>query len=280
VLPTFLVIGARKAGSTSLFRYLSGHPQVYMPPEKRLEFFSGQTWDRGLTWYADQFSDANGATAIGEASNAYTTYPAAPDTPARIAEALPDVRLIYLVRHPIERIISQYRQAAAHWGEERPLDEVVLERPAQYVALSRYAMQIDRYLQHLPREQLHVIISEDLRTKRVETLDRLWRFIGVDPALAPPDLGQDHHLSSDHRQEGALFRRLRNSPAREVARRLLPASVRQAGWRAATRKVELDPAAITLSETTRAHLLVRLRPDLVRLRELLGPTFHAWGLLD
>ena len=250
-----------------------------MPPEKRLEFFSGQTWDRGLAWYAQQFAAANGAKAIGEASNTYTTYPLAPEAPSRIAETLPDVRLVYLIRHPIERIVSQYKQAAAHWGEERPLDEVVLERSrstspsagtrCRSTAISSIAARATP--RHHLRRPPH---------RRTETLDVLWRFLGVDPALAPADVAQDHHVSSQHRQEGALLKRIRSSPARDLARKVLPTALRRAGWRLASRPVDLKPSATTMSDKTLGHLLVRLRPDLVRLRELLGPGFHAWGLLD
>jgi hypothetical protein len=280
VRPTFLVIGARKAGSTSLFEYLQAHPQVFMAPGKRLEFFSGQNWDKGLAWYEAQFAGAAGARAIGEASNSYTSYPMVPDTARRIADVLPDVKLVYLVRHPIERIVSQYKQHAAHFGETRTLDEVIRSRTGPYVALSRYGMQIGRYLECFPREQIHIAVSEALLADRRASLSAIYEFIGVDPDLMPAAAERTYHASSGHRRDRAVAHAIRRSPVQRVLRRLVPRPLRQAGWRAVSAPVAVEEQALELAPATRAELIARLRPDLLELRAVMGPGFDAWGLLD
>ena len=114
-LPSFLVIGAMKAGTTSLYHYLHAHPQVFMPSIKELDFFvAGGNWGRGLHWYQKQFAGAGpGAVAVGEASTMYTKYPSVDGVPERIAAHLPEVRLVYVVRDPIDRIRSHYRHRVA-----------------------------------------------------------------------------------------------------------------------------------------------------------------------
>src|SRR5207244_732601 len=109
VLPNFLMIGSMKAGTTSLYEYLRTHPQVFMSERKELDYFTTGI-DRGLDrdWYEGCFERADGARAVGEASTGYTKFPTHRDVAARVAALLPDVRLIYMIRNPIERMRSQW----------------------------------------------------------------------------------------------------------------------------------------------------------------------------
>src|SRR5918992_1234170 len=109
MLPNFLIIGAAKAGTTSLWAYLREHPQVFMAEPKELHFFvAASNWKRGLGWYESHFDRAKGSVAVGEACGAYSRFPTHRGVPARIAGVVPDARLIYLVRHPIDRMVSNY----------------------------------------------------------------------------------------------------------------------------------------------------------------------------
>ena len=98
-----------KSGTSSLRDYLRDHPEVFIPPEEELHYFvEGINWKQGLDWYRARFADAGDAIAVGEKSPTYTMHPEHPGVPERIAALLPEVRLIYVVRHPIERIKSHY----------------------------------------------------------------------------------------------------------------------------------------------------------------------------
>jgi hypothetical protein len=279
MLPTFLVIGAKKAGSTSMHRYLSSHRDVFMPAEKHLDFFSGETWGNGVDWYAAQFAPGEACTARGEASNTYSSHPIVQGVPARVAGVLPDVRLVYVIREPIARITSHYRQAVAEWGETRPFDEVVFERSAEYIATTRYAMQLDLYLEHFAREQLLVVTSEDLLNERAETLARVFAFIGVEPDEQLAASSRVHNQASDYRRQGTIVKRVRHSAVYGAIRQRIPEGARRLAWRGSTRPLVHDPYAIELSPDAREAVLVRLRPDLERLREIV-PGFHCWGLLE
>jgi hypothetical protein len=279
MLPTFLVIGARKAGTTSLFHYLRAHPDVFMPEQKRLEFFSGDNWDRGVAWYESQFDRAGDASARGEASSSYTRHPLVRGVPERVAEVVPDVRLVYLVRHPIDRMLSQYRQLVAERDERRPFAEALAADPSEYVAPSRYSTQLERYLEVFPPDRMLVVRSEDLRDRRDATLGRVLSFLGVDPGRRPSDGDREFHRGDQLRRAGRLAGAVRSSRVWRAARRAVPARVREAAWKAGSRPVHVDPAALDVPDELRADLVERLRPDLERLRDRYGAEY-AWGLLD
>ena len=165
MIPTFIVIGAGKAGTTSLWAYLQEHPQVFMSARKELDFFTTEhNWHRGLEWYESHFADAGTAKAHGEVSGNYTNWPDYVGVPERMASVVPGARLVYVVRHPIDRMVSGYRYLRARGLEARPMAQAFRERP-MYTNASSYATQIEQFLEHFPRDQLLVIVSEHLPRK-------------------------------------------------------------------------------------------------------------------
>src|SRR5437868_4814595 len=154
MLPTFIVIGAMKAGTTSLHLYLDEHPQVFMARPKELNFFAEEfNWSEGLDWYEARFEGAAGAQAIGEASPNYSMHPYRDGVPGRMASVIPDAKLVYVVRDPIARIRSHYAHHALRGETVRSIDEEVFAS-RQYVLASRYAHQIEQYLEHFDADRL------------------------------------------------------------------------------------------------------------------------------
>src|SRR4051812_6197591 len=203
-MPNFLVIGAMKAGTTSLYHYLREHPDIFMPKVKELDFFAvDEAWARGTPWYRQHFAAAGDAPAVGEASTAYTKYPHYPGVPERIARAIPECRLIYVVRDPIERIVSHYRHRVAVGAEREPLERAVVENPI-YVDYTRYAAQIERYLEWFPREQLLVVDSAGLRDDRRGTVQGVYAFLGVELGFVPQNLSREYYGSSNRTTFPAL----------------------------------------------------------------------------
>jgi len=184
MLPTFLLIGAMKSGTTTLQQYLMRHPQVFMCTPKEPNFFNDH-WHRGVGWYERLFARSGTAIARGEASVRYTNFPADPECPARIASVVPEVRLLFLAREPVERIRSHYLHEVAALREHRPFATAMAENPI-YLDYSRYAMQLQRYLDHFPREQLLILRAEELFRTPLEVLPEVYRFLGIDPSLEPP----------------------------------------------------------------------------------------------
>jgi hypothetical protein len=275
-LPNFLVIGAMKAGTTSVWEYLRRHPQVFMSPVKEPSFFIDEgTWSRGRAWYESLFRGSDGAIAVGEASTAYSKHPIHPGVPERIAGLIPWARFIYMVRDPIERIRSQYEYGIDRGLENVPLARAVLEHP-EYLAYSRYALQIDRYLDWFPRERLLVVTSEELRAERPSTLRRIFEFLGVDPGLLPGGLDSEYNVT-DRREPRPAARRLRRMPGYRRIAAAMPSKVKSMYWGIA-RRDRASRNGADLPDDVRREVEERLAEDVVRLRTLLGGRFHGWGI--
>src|SRR5262245_58499694 len=275
-LPTFIVIGAAKSGTTSLCEYLRIHPQVFVSEPKEPQFFPLEfNWDKGLEWYASHFADAGEARAIGEGSTTYTRYPHSKGVPDRMHSLLPRVKLIYLVRHPIERMISQYQQHVWHgWESERSIERA-LRKDVFYTDISRYATQIEQYLRLFPKEQLLAITSELLRTERDTTLRRVCEFIGVDADVQLTDVNRTFNETESKRKPRMLDALLRRLPGYGSIASHVPEPMRKAKYYLTTRGTGRRP---TISADLRRELEDRLRDEVARLHAYMDPGFDGWGI--
>jgi hypothetical protein len=205
MLPSFLLIGAMKSGTTTLYWYLREHPDVFMASPKEPNFFNDH-WHRGVGWYERLFAGAGATRARGEASVRYASYPDGPECPSRIASVIPDVRLLYVVRDPIARMRSHYLHEVAALRERRPVEQALRENHI-YLDLSLYATQLERYLDHFPREQLLVVRAEDLFRDPSLVLPRVYGFIGVDPSFEPRSPGRRDNETGQRFQLPVVVRR-------------------------------------------------------------------------
>jgi hypothetical protein len=268
MLPTFLVIGAQKSGSTALHAYLRRHPDVAMSNPKELKFFVERfNWNLGVAWYEEQFAPAAARPvppiAVGETSPDYARCTIHPGVPERIASVIPDVRLIYIVRHPLERIRSAYQHAIAHGAESRPIDEAV-QRSPHYVDDTRYAMQVDRFLEVFDREQLLLVGNRALRDDRRATLRQVGAFIGVDPdAFEWSRVGSERYTSEDRTAPAGVVAVASRSRLAPMVRSVVPASLRQRVWRASSR--EIGEEELTLSHESVRHIMGALADDIRRI---------------
>jgi Sulfotransferase domain len=286
-LPTFIVIGAMKAGTTSLYQYLRHHEQVFMSRIKELDFFVAErNWPRGLEWYRRQFADAGDATARGEASTLYTKWPEFDGVPERIASVLPDVRLIYVVRDPIVRIRSHYQHRVMTGTETAP-PAVALLRDPTYVGCSRYATQLERYLEHFPREQLLVVTSEALRTDRRATVQGVYDFLGVDAGRVPEVIDTEFYRTAERRTYPPVVWWARRIAKRHLlqatrTKQVVDSMLSRRAERAHIGRGGTDPERAAtdaiISPELRQRLGDLLRDDVARLRPYLPPDFDGWGL--
>lgn len=190
----FLIIGSMKSGTTSLHTYLEQHPQISMSSKKEVHFFSGETWDRGIEWYAEHFDSR--ASMRGEASTSYSKFPLVREVPRRIHATVPDVKLVYLVRDPVERVLSHLHHNLLV-GIEEPEDVTASVRSPEthYVDVSRYWMQLRQYLEFFPAERILVLTSEELRTHPQDTLRRACTFLSVDASHRFTDTASHRNVS-------------------------------------------------------------------------------------
>lgn len=282
MLPTFLVIGAQKAGTTSLHRYLSQHPDVFVAEKKELSFWTDLEYHRGLGWYEEQFAPGAGYLALGDVSPQYTAYPWLTDVPERVSKFLPGVRLVYLMRNPVERSISNYRYHVALGIEKgRPEEGIFHGNPVQYIDRGKYMMQLDRWLPNIDRSDLLCLTSEDLRADHFGTMAKIWAHIGVDPDAPLKPKPEERNRTEDVIVETALSEGLKNFGPWKAIRRMVPGRVRHVVWkRFGTGQIPMTEEQLNPSQELLDKIHAELRPDLVRLREFLGGDFHCWGLLD
>ncbi len=206
--PTFLVIGAQKGGTTALYRYLREHPAALCATPKEVHYFNVE-YQRGPGWYLAHFPLATrGAAvrrrlgvhpAVGEVTPAYLFHPRVPE---RVYAFDPGLKLISVLRDPVERAYSQY-QMQLRGGTETRSFEYALEREEEewprelerlladpayisptglqrsYVARGRYAEQLERWLRFFPREQLLILTSDDLLDDPAETMAVVAAFLGI-----------------------------------------------------------------------------------------------------
>ena len=189
----FLVIGGQKCATTSLFKYLSSHPEIYMPPEKETNFFiSESSFQNGKSWYLDEyFRSADPGQLWGEASPDYMAYD---DVPRRIAKMFPKISLICSLRNPIERAYSHYRMEAMRGTEKDDFKTAavkLVEKGAtsdtksewdpkhEYLALGEYGRVLSNYLEYFSGEQLKVVFTESLSLDGRENVKSIYEFLGV-----------------------------------------------------------------------------------------------------
>jgi len=275
-LPNFLIIGAMKAGTTSLYHYLRSHPEVFMPEEKEIHFFNrDQDWELGAPWYERFFEDAGEAIAVGEASPGYAMYPHRRRVPERIASLVPDVRLVYVIRHPIERMRSHYAHFLVSGRDVLPINDELVVNPL-YLDMSRYALQIEQYLEHFDQGQLLIVLSEDLRHHRTATMHTVFSHLGVEPEFSVPT--GEFHRTSEKRKRTRFGTYLQRLPGYELARRTLPEGTRKSLYRTITAPAA-DPSAIEILPETMEALEDELKDDVKRLHEYLSRAdFDGWGI--
>jgi hypothetical protein len=229
----FIVIGAQKAGTTTLFQHLRSHPEISLPAGKEVPYFSHDaTYARDWSLYMGNLAKHDGLVdptrKWGTVTPQYMVGGVyKPDVqsggadrydertvPRRIHERLPDVRLIAILRDPVARAVSHHRMLAARGRERRSFDEAIAEllqpdalaaarrRPQEitgYITWGEYGRILSGYAEVFPREQLLVAFTDELERAPGELLRRLHGFIGVSAGFEPENLGERFHVGSAER---------------------------------------------------------------------------------
>ena len=297
-LPTFLIIGAAKAGTTALYQYLDEHPRVYMSPQKETNFFalegekpafSGppgqpvQINHRAITRiedYGAQFRGRSTETAIGEASPFYLYSPKAP---GRIKSRLQHAKLIAILRNPADRAYSALTMMRLNRREPIASFEAALRAEEARIAggwefiwhykqQGFYYPQLKRYYDLFDERQLRIYLTEDLSASPMKILRDIFHFLEVD-ALFVPDISQRHQLSGVPKSK--LFHRILTDdfPLRSTFRNYLPQKFRK---RLKNRLISGNLARAPMAPATRRRLLNLYEEDILRTQELTGRNLSRW----
>jgi hypothetical protein len=270
-LPDYLLIGAQKSGTTSLAHYLGAHPDVFCV-EREVHYFDRHLAD-GVDWYARHFARAPEGALLGEGTPEYMYEEA---VPPRMAELVPGARLLVILRHPVDRAYSQFWHnrtrghehlefEAAVAAEEERLRAASTQRERSrfaYLDRGRYLHQLERVCRSFSREQLHVLLLDDLRRDRGGALRRTFEFLGVAPLDVPVAAAVEKNRFIEYRSQ-----RLR-----PIIRKL-PGPVQRVAGRANVRYAEyprLDPEL-------RARLAEGFVDDNAALATWLGRDLAEWA---
>ena len=179
--PNFLVIGAAKSGTTWLHLCLSEHPDIFLPNAKELHYFSYDSrYEKGPAWYENFFPKDSTQLAIGEVSPSYLSSEAAPE---RIYQYNPEMKLVCILRNPIERAYSHYCMDLVT-GTANPDMSIGLGAQSPYVSWGLYHEQLERYLNFFPRDQLKVVLFDDLKGNPNTFLKEIYDFIEVESSFS------------------------------------------------------------------------------------------------
>jgi hypothetical protein len=320
----FLIIGASKSGTSSLWAIMRQHPQIWVPMPKELPFFDRPDYVQGWEQYARRnlHGAPTGAT-IGKATPSYMNgiprdgaarEDFEREIPERIARQFPDIRLIAILRDPVQRALSQYAMGRNVGAESRDPDTVfgelleptALEQSRRsprglngYIVLGEYGRILRGYLDAFDASQLLTLSTAQLGEDPEQVLASVWRFVGVDENVEI-DLNTRYMVSADlkrrHRFMLGLYNPERRSVrmARRTVRALPPAigaSLRRRVWTPALRSVTSGgdrlrssdaPPRYELSPELRERMIAHFEPDSAELEEMLGwsPLHGGWPPLE
>ncbi len=273
-VPGFIVFGAMRAGTTTLYHHLSNHPDVGMSRMKETDFFIPKmNYPLGLDWYKSQFPP--GFAIHGEVSPNYGSCHLWRGVPERIHATLPDVRLIFIARDPVDRFVSHYLHVW-HVGHARvePKDLLSSQNGQNMLDASRYAKQVNAYLRHFPRDRLLLLDFDQLRSDPQAVMDQVAVFLGVDRHPVS-DVATRNDAASTARMPGFIqrawrsrglrrFDRFISRDMRNTARNILSVGPRRP-----------DPE---IGPDLRCQVAEALAEDAKEFRALSGMAFADWKL--
>ncbi len=265
--PDFMIIGAMKCATSTLHVQLALQSGFVMSDPKEPNFFSNdEIYAQGLDWYYSLFAAATSGDLCGESSTHYTKLPTFPNTVSRIKQHVPHVKVIYVMRHPIDRLVSQFiHEWSQHTVNTKDINEAIDQCPilTQY---SQYSMQIRPYLETFGPDNVLAVFSNNLRHHPQRELERVCNFLGYAGTPVWQDDAGEQHLSSARMRHSAWRDALVNQPILEALRRsLVPTSVRT--WVKGLWQMKERPQ---LSPETHAKLAHLFDTDLAILGQWLG----------
>lgn len=296
-LPNFLIIGAAKSGTTSLYHYLKQHPQVFMSPVKETNFFAleGHPLDfKGpgdkkaissfsvTQWndYINLFQNVTSEKAIGEVSPLYLYHP---EAPFRINEKLPNIKLISVIRNPVERAYSSFlhlrrdgREPIKEFNKALNQEDERIQNNWEhiwhYVCMGFYSIQFKRYFDIYQPEQIKIFLYEDLKHNPLRVIHEILTFLEIDSTFHP-DVSERHNQSFIARSDG-LKRFLKNEGAvKTILRRSLPDALLQKGYNTLT---SLNKKRPSMDKKTRNFLVDVFRPDIIKLSHMINRDLSSW----
>lgn len=271
----FVLVGAPRSGTTSLFRHLRRHRGLFIPAGKEVPFFSEEEWlARGWDAYvAEYFAGAAPQQLWGTLTPQYWD---APEVPPRLRQQCPDARLLALLRNPVDRTYSHYRFLVRRGVEPRPFEDAVMDpdwrKRHHYLPLGDYGRILDGFLEEFPAERLLVLFTDDLERRPQRVLTEIQEHLGLSEPFPEQGLERRYNAGGTTTRLPWLVPLVRRTPARRLWH-ALPQRARQAVGKWYFFEVAPKPeAAGALPPDVRRRLVDHFRPQVARLEEIAGRT--------
>jgi sulfotransferase family protein len=278
----FLVIGAPKSGTTSLFQYIRHHPQIFIPPQKELPFFcNDELFSQGWDHFSEEyFADASDQSLIGKVTPQYMKFPQT--VAERLYRTMPSVKLMALLRNPIDRAFSHYRMAYRRgWKQQssisfeetitRETDPTFEWDPAGCLGLGCYARILQIYLNSFPKEQLLILFAEDLQDKPQKMLNEILLFLDLERGFLPGNLNKKYHVGGNKQRFPYLKPAIRKIAPVWWLWKKMPKPQKETfkKWWNMEANVDTEPAP-QLPEETRRRLAEYYASDVRNLEAIIG----------
>lgn len=296
IMPNFVIVGAAKAGTTSLYAYLQQHPQIYLSPVKETNFFAFERekldflgginpsyladFKTNIYDYRAQFAGVTNEIAIGEASPAYLYLPQAVE---RIKHYLADPKIIIILRDPVERAYSHYlhhlRDRLVPHCDFLEALKLEPERIANnwwwdyhYVRVGLYYTQVKRYFDNFELQQIKVYLYEELKANSLALIQDIWQFLDVDPQFKP-DLSARHNATGIP-QNKTIDALIYEPSVIKTVYQLLPDTIRKPITAQIAKRNPLKKPS--LPEEARQQIKPLFREDILKLQELIQLDLSKW----
>ncbi|MEM8501872.1 MAG: sulfotransferase [Cyanobacteria bacterium P01_D01_bin.1] len=294
-LPNFLIIGAAKAGTTSLCHYLTQHPEIYISEEKEPRFFSPEFYTKdtngllrnnarkeafSLEEYQNLFESVTIERAIGEATTEYLYYP---KTPQRIRDRIPNARLIAILRNPVERAFSAYCYQLRDGCETVSFEEAIVQSPIRassnwrpgwlYTQSGYYYEQLKRYYDLFPKEQIQIHLFSDFMQAPNAVCQKIFEFLEVKSSFEVPDLSAKNvSMVPKNQFVGDLIKK--GKEIKEIVTDVLPEAIIEPVVQEI--KSYLYEPKPELSDDVRQVLIELYKEDVIALESLINRDLSAW----
>ena len=280
-LPKFIIIGAGKCGTTSIYGYLNQHPKLYICPHKETYFFVPEPSRSNLKpWgaitdidnYSNLFKDASEDCISGEISTTYYKYA---ESAKLIHEALPEAKIIAILRNPTTRAFSDY-QMHYRKGNEKQNFHVLLSPDNRFIKPGFYHSELSPYFELFARQQIKIFLFEDLIDNPQKMMADLFNFIGVDSSFVP-DVSQKSRTGGMPKNQQLNLLLTKHNPIRNTAASILklfmPLELRQ---KIRSNLIKKNIEKTKLSPESKKILVEIYREDILKLQNLIDRDLSTW----
>lgn len=274
--PNFLIIGAARSGTTSLFKYLESHPDIFMSEIKEINFFSNEKyWQKGLDWYGQHFAKAT-QKCVGEASTSYTSYPFRNQTPERIFKYLPNVKLIYVIRDPIDRFLSHYLHRVSRGSESREMNDIIYNYQDDFLLTQgKYFLQLEQYLKYFSIDRIYLLSIENLKHNPSTTIKSIYDFLDIDTSISGAQNYFHHNANKKITRKNRLGQLILKFYLKNIEQVAYPYRIKKLFLRAAEiGAIEVEQQ--NLDEKQLIALKAYFKDDIKQLKQLYPLNLEEW----